>query len=306
MRLMFKDTLPSEELGARTKKIVAMVAEAIQEIKHVPNPEVLAQKVLEAAGLKIKSVDKGTDALFFMSKAQAKALAQLALDDTINKDKAKTALQQFPSVDVALFGRMVADDPSLNTDASSQVAHSISTHRVNNEYDYFTAVDDMAPEDNAGAGHIGTVEFNSSTLYRYGTVAVHELYKQLGSDTIHAVKAFIHAFVCSMPTGKQNTFANRTLPDAVLVTLRTDQPINLVGAFEKPVPAGDGGYVDESAKRLIAHANSVYDDFAGQPALSLAAGQSLSGLMEVKPLPKLLDALVEELSGRIENGRDGQ
>ena len=57
------------------------------------------------------------------------------------------------------FGRMVASDPSLNYDASAQVAHSISTHRVQTEYDYFTAVDDCAPEDSAGAGHLGTVEY---------------------------------------------------------------------------------------------------------------------------------------------------
>ena len=78
-------------------------------------------------------------------------------------------------MDMALFGRMVADDPSLNYDAAAQVAHSISTHAVQNEYDYFTAVDDCQAEDNAGAGHLGTVEYNSSTLYRYATVNVMEL-----------------------------------------------------------------------------------------------------------------------------------
>ena len=93
---------------------------------------------------------------------------------------------------------MVADDPCLNFDATAQVAHAISTHAVENEYDYFTAVDDCAPEDNAGAGHLGTVEFNSSTLYRYATVNVEDLRK---------------------------TFANWTRPDAVYVTVRKDQPI---------------------------------------------------------------------------------
>ena len=75
-------------------------------------------------------------------------------------------MQKEPSYDMALFGRMVASDPSLNYDAAAQVAHSISTHTIHNEYDYFTAVDDCAPEDNAGAGHLGTVEFNSFTMYR--------------------------------------------------------------------------------------------------------------------------------------------
>ena len=84
-------------------------------------------------------------------------------------------------------------------------------------------MDDCAPEDNAGAGHLGTVEYNSSTLYRYATVNVLELVRTLGAEqAAQTVRAFGEAFIRSMPTGKQNSFANRTLPDAVYVTLRQD------------------------------------------------------------------------------------
>ncbi len=311
MRLMFMDQLPSDKLGLRTKRIVGMVAGELKMQGYMGDAEAAAADLLTTAGLKIKSAEDGTDALFFMSNAQAKALAQLALTDPDTLDKkpskeAKAKVQQAmkdsPGIDVALFGRMVADDPSLNTDACAQVAHSISTHKVSNEYDYFTAVDDLSPEDNAGAGHIGTVEFNSATLYRYATVAVHELHKQLKEDTVEAVSAFLQAFVCAMPTGKQNTFANRTLPDALLVTLRTDQPINLVGAFERPVPAGDGGYVAASAARLADHAKSTYRDFAGDPVLSLTAGRMPEGLGTAMPLKELTAALANELQSRLESG----
>ena len=315
MRLMFKDTLPQGDLGLRTKKIVSIVARELRALDATADPEMNAMAILKAAGMKIKSAEVGTDALFFMSTAQAKALAELALEDPniINdnpskdaKEKLAKALKQYPGVDIALFGRMVADDPSLNTDACAQVAHSISTHKVSNEYDYFTAVDDLAPEDNAGAAHIGTVEFASSTLYRYSTVAVHELYKQLKEDTIDAVREFVRAFVCAMPTGKQNTFANRTLPFAVLVTLRTDQPINLVGAFEKPVLAGNNGYETNSAEKLIAHARNVHNDFATEPARSLVTGSLLSELGEVMPFPNLLHELEVELGKRLQNVGDAK
>ena len=43
----------------------------------------LAKKALENAG--IKSDDKGTKALFFMSTAQAKALAELAVEGSADK-----------------------------------------------------------------------------------------------------------------------------------------------------------------------------------------------------------------------------
>jgi len=315
MRLMFREQFPPEMLGLRTKKIVSMVADEIKALSATLDPEATAQKILTVAGLKIKSVEKGTDALFFMSVAQAKALANLAVEDpeTLKdapsretKTKVANALKQSPGIDIALFGRMVADDPSLNTDACAQVAHSISTHKVNNEYDYFTAVDDLAPEDNSGAGHIGTVEFNSSTLYRYAVVAVHELYRYLQGDTAEAVREFVRAFVRSMPDGKQNTFANRTLPDAVLVTLRLDQPVNLAGAFEKPVPASEEGYVTASAKRLAAHAKGVHQNFAGEPELSLVSGEPLCELGDALPFKELLDKLTNALDNYLKNGGDAQ
>lgn len=143
------------------------------------------------AGLTVKSAKKGetekADALFFMSKKQAKAIAEYAIELNLKDKKEaekvlKNALKENPSVDIALFGRMAANDPTLNYDASAQVAHAISTHAVENEYDYFTAVDDMQKDDNAGAGHLGTVEFNSSTLYRYATVNVSELSETIGAE----------------------------------------------------------------------------------------------------------------------------
>lgn len=300
MRLMFKEELLSdEELGLRTKKIVAMVAEEIISIapERAQDAEKLATKALSEAGLKIKNADKGTDALFFMSGAQARALAELAANDCADKKAYKKALNSNPSVDMLLFGRMVADDPSLNYDAAAQVAHSISTHAVHNEYDYFTAVDDRAPEDNAGAGHLGTVEYNSATMYRYATVNVMELNKHIGkAELMRVIRAFGEAFVRSMPTGKQNTFANRTLPDAVYVTVRTDQPVNLCGAFERAIPAGEQGFVVPSKKRLCTYAKELYRDYAGEPARAFAVGAGLEDLAEPMPLCELLDAMPQAVA----------
>jgi CRISPR system Cascade subunit CasC len=299
MRLMFRAHFTEDRLGYRTKRIVGLVAAEVEKLGGI-DPEGMARRVLETAGLKIKSEDKGTDALFFMSVAQARALAELAMSgQTVDKKAAQAALRQNPSVDIALFGRMVADDPTLNTDACAQIAHGISTHKIVNEYDYFTAVDDLAPEDNAGAGHIGSVEFNSATLYRYATIAIHELANELQGTAVSAAREFVRAFACSMPTGKQNTFANRTLPDAMLVTLRDDQPLNMVGAFERPVPASDAGYVDSSARRLSAHAKESYESFARMPVKSFVIGKRLDDLGEPMSLETLLDALEAALNAHL-------
>ncbi|NLB53939.1 MAG: type I-E CRISPR-associated protein Cas7/Cse4/CasC [Syntrophomonadaceae bacterium] len=268
VREMFKSYFDESELGERTKKIVEKVAGQISNLSKLSEEETikLAEKIINQAGIGTK--DSEAKALFFMSNKQAENLAQMAIMDPLpGKKEVQQALNESNGVDISLFGRMVADDPALNTDASAQVAHAISTHRVENEYDYFTAMDDRSPEDQAGAGMIGTIEFNSSTLYRYATVAAHDLKKNLGDidATKKAVKEFVRAFVCSMPTGKQNTFANVTPPYAVMVAFRSDQPVNLVGAFETPVRAGEGGYQKKSTEMLAKYTKNVYEKFLAVP-----------------------------------------
>lgn len=284
------------DVGKRTKKAAELVKAQILALAPELDADKLAKKALENAGIKFdeksKKDDTVTKALFFMSTAQAKALAELAVEGSADKKQYRDALKAAPSMDMALFGRMVADEPSLNYDAAAQVAHSISTHAVQNEYDYFTAVDDCQAEDNAGAGHLGTVEYNSSTLYRYATVNVMELAGQLGTaQAAETVRAFGEAFLFSMPTGKQNTFANRTLPDAVYVTLREDQPVNLCGAFERAVPRSAQGYAAPSKAALAQYAQQMYSSFAEAPAQSFTVGSGLEELAPAQTAKAMLDAL---------------
>ena len=75
------------------------------------------------------------------------------------------------SVDIAMFGRMLANTPRYNREAAVQVAHAITTHKVAVEDDYFTAVDDLKRpeelEDDSGAGHVGEIGFGSGVFYLY-------------------------------------------------------------------------------------------------------------------------------------------
>ena len=313
VRTYFRDNLDEKELGIRTKKIVELVADKI--LKLDPNASdamKMAADVISAAGIKVEANSKKKNenavpeakALFFMSTKQAENLAKLALSGDYGKKEAQNALNAGHGIDIALFGRMVADDPSLNADASAQVAHAISTHKIDNEYDYFTAVDDMSPEDNAGAGMIGTVEFNSSTLYRYATIAVHDLYAQLSCDsevTAKAIGEFVHAFVSSMPTGKQNTFANRTVPNAVMVCIRNDQPVNLVGAFESPIMPDliCGGYVTKSIDKLESYEHEVCSSFIPEPAVVWHVGEGLNSFGDSLDLKSMIDRLEDYVRGEL-------
>lgn len=273
----FSHFLQADRLGVRTKRAVELLATRIKTLAPLDDAAAtaLAQAALLAAGLKVKPGRKAKDGdqplteyLVFFSHLQLDRLAEVALasPEKVDPKAAKAALRAEHSVDVALFGRMVADDANLNVDAACQVAHALSTHAVATEFDYYTAVDDQNPAEETGAGMIGTIEFDSATLYRYATINVDALNRNLGDgeSTARAVEAFVKSFATSMPTGKQNTFANRTVPDAVVVMVREGRPVNLVGAFEEPV-RGRSGYVAASCEALASYAADVDAAFGGAP-----------------------------------------
>ncbi|CAL9569700.1 type I-E CRISPR-associated protein Cas7/Cse4/CasC [Streptomyces sp. enrichment culture] len=289
-----RNLLDPAELGVRTKKIVELLADRITASDPSVAEEtalLLADETVKAVGFKTEpSKRKAEQAknggpqpapeakyLVFLSSRQLDGLARLALEgaDDItaflktkeNKARAKEIADTRHSVDIALFGRMVADVADINVDAAVQVAHAISVHRVENESDYYTAVDDENTDDETGAGMIGTIDFNSATLYRYAALGVHQLAANLGQGlredeprtepVRRAVEAFVHSFVESLPTGKINTFGNHTQPDAVVVTLRTGRPISFVAAFEDPVRSDGGGHLREASDRLAEYALDV-------------------------------------------------
>lgn len=299
MRDYFKENVDVETLGIRTKKIVHSLANAIMEKNQSIDTDgalKLAEDVFNKG--KISTKDQEAKALFFLGGKQLIHLASYGVEhgDDLQQKEIQAILKNNQSIDVALFGRMVADAPELNVDASSQVAHCISTHEITSEFDFFTAVDDLTPHDQSGAGMLGTVEYNSATLYRYANVAVHELKSQLGDSkdsVIESLKLFVKSFVLSMPTGKINTFANQTLPDALIVSLRTDRPINLVGAFENPVKSR-AGYVTESIARLKEEYGKI-NRFAKDPIVTFSVGDMEGPGEDKENLNELLEALNEAL-----------
>jgi len=329
-RIAFSQWLDQSALGMRTKRVVELLAEHIR----TKSPEIAEDRALElgrlvfdAAGIKVtaprgagKETPKPEESgyLLFLSRRQLDQLAEAAIsangaDDPKAALKAaglKKVLDAEHSVDIALFGRMVAEATDLNVDAAAQVAHALSVHPVESEFDFYTAVDDHKQRDeaeDAGAGMIGTVEFNSSTLYRYATVDANRLLENLGQveATGAAVEAFVNAFVLSMPTGKQNTFANRTLPDAVVVAIRDSQPVNLVGAFEDAVT--DVPRLAAASERLVDQAKSVDRNFGTTPistwVTTTRATASLAALGETVTFGELVRAVGSTVRERLMGAR---
>jgi CRISPR system Cascade subunit CasC len=178
--------------------------------------------------------------------------------ETLGKELAKRFKDRSSAPDIALFGRMLAENPELNVDAACQVAHAISTHRVSMEMDFYTAVDELRPEDTAGAGMMGFTGFDSACFYRYARVDWGQLVKNLGGDAALArrtVEGFLRAALEAVPTGKQNGFAAQNPPSLAFAVVRDGGPgWSLANAFEKPVQTrADSGLVQPSVAALDAY-----------------------------------------------------
>lgn len=336
IRKYFDNQFDSDLIGDRSKRLPEKIARLLED-QGLEQSDAIArtEKLFKAAGIKTE-VDKKpkkadpeapepspyprTTYLIFLSQQQVNRAVEELLargDEKLSSTEAKAILDTNHSVDMAMFGRMVADDAAYNVDAAVQVAHAIGIHSSTPDFDYFTAVDDLAEEgEETGAGMIGTVQMMSSTLYRYATVNVDGLEKNLGSAEAarQAAGQFIEAFVASMPTGKINTFANQTLPELVYVTVRDTRPVSLVNAFETPVleesptssPFASGTQAEPrprravAAERLAQEARDVEDVYGFTPRASFVMGLGdlaapFEGIAERTTLAELTERVQEEL-----------
>ena len=313
IRRYFEDNFDAEQIGDRSKRLPEKIALRLEK-EGLEQDEAIkrVEDLFKAAGIKtaVEKPKKNDDSedqpspyprtgyLLFLSQQQIdRAVEELLARDgeKPSRAEAKSILDTDHSVDMAMFGRMVADDAAYNVDASVQVAHAIGIHGSTPDFDYFTAVDDLAEEgEETGAGMIGTVQMMSSTMYRYATINFEGLQKNLESvdAACLAVQHFIEAFVSSMPTGKINTFANQTLPELVYVAVRDTRPVSLVNAFEVPVEADQGtSRRKAAADRLAQEARDVESVYGFKPlaAYVMGIGETADSFTEIAEKTTLQD-----------------
>ena len=323
LRRDFELHLDRSKLGVRTRlvadKVVARILDLAPEFDADAAEKAVVQaftavgtpkkhvKLERQEGEKRISNRAVSNAALFLSNQQIDKLAQAIIEangEKIPPKQVKEILNTEHGIEIALFGRMVAEAADFNVDAACQVAHALSVHGSEPDFDYYTAVDDVvrASDDATGAGMIGTVEMASSTFYRYANINLDALNANLGdaSVSVEATLAFVRAFIESMPTGKQNSFAARTLPDAVIVSVRNDRPISYVNAFEKAITEVEGRRL-AAARALASEAKNIEEVYGYEPVASyvLALGdlkEELAGLGESVTLKGLLESLEAQLT----------
>jgi len=174
------------------------------------------------------------------------------------------------SQDIALSGRMATSGIMTIVDASLAVAHAITTHTVDGDIDWFTAVDDLNQETGeTGSAHLDTTEFSSGVFYRYASLNIRQLQENLGdinrTQALEIASHVLYLLATVVPSAKQNAFAAFNLADFAMVSF-SDQPISLANAFENPVTADRKGLLNPSINafadyhKIICHAYNLIDD----------------------------------------------
>lgn len=278
------------ETSMRTKQLKAQLVEQLKAEKPESDlAETIAEVALEGMGLSLDG--ERTEYLLFLGQQEIIDLSSVILDHwtdlqnvvatrqesekkSPNKKKAKKegikalpavvskklkeALQRGRSPEVAMFGRMLADLPEGGVDGSCQVAQSISTNKVDTEFDFYTAVDDLQPGEETGAGMMGTIEFNSACFYRYANINLDQFRNLLGNGKLElarkSIDAFLRAMIHAVPSGKQNSMAAHNPPSFIFGVVRNSGLWNLANAFVDPVrPRVDSDLVSGSIEALTTY-----------------------------------------------------
>lgn len=310
--MFFSDLEYDEIVNAVTDDKIKTAAEKVKSSSSAVNDfgasmeEIKDKLGKEEAGKEFKRLKKQfeTD-----EKAFKKAIGGTTVRNAIKAAKLMDA------ADIALFGRMVAKDHTLTVEAASMFSHALSTHKVDNEIDFFAAVDDLQAKEESGAGITSTLEFNSATYYRFAALNLDMLadgdhLQGLSLDQRKSVvQTFVDAVVKAIPGARKNTMNGNTVPDYVLGVIREKgHPIQLVNAFERPVRSTQGHAV-ESINRLNAEYVDLKDTW-GVEGIALAttknslkdqinfksgkgaSGDSADSDFEVVSLKELIEGMV--------------
>lgn len=326
---LFAEEMKAIPLAYRTRQLPLMVKERlIKDGIDTKMAEIAALKVTGFGNADGKEREKEMDTaqIMFVTEQDVEAAVKV-LKEAINEAGTSEKLKEIKAdvleskmkyrrpitPDMALFGRMITSNAFDDVEASMQVAHALSVNKMDHEFDYFTAVDDMKPSSDPGAGMIGDVEFNSSCYYKYFSLDFDSLVSTLAGPKpdekakkeareIAAVtlRAFLKAAIFTTPSGKQNTFAAHQLPDAILVEVRPKKtPVSYANAFVKPVkPKGEKGLVEASVEQMADHADILNKKFNLESSLRLwftTGKTSIEGAQACKDINELVDCLTRSL-----------
>lgn len=245
------DTLASDTLLFLSEKEISALAAYAKEQNYA-----LADANADGDSSEGKDKDEDENKKSKKASKPKKSKQNKKLAGDIAKILKKNCIKAADGLDIALFGRMVANITDINVEAAASFSHAITTHKVSPEIDFFTAIDDVEEESaSSEASHMGSLQVSSGTFYRYVCLDLGQLAQtfavedeqELKEDMKTAIEAFIKALYVAVPSARQHTQTGMCGWDYARVLVRSGQPLQC--SFEKPVRADlkdGGGYLAPS------------------------------------------------------------
>lgn len=261
-RLQAREESPAGFDGIRSRFLLEPFTQALVEagLSDEEAGKKAAEICLVFSKVDSKKPDQVTTAVY-LSPGEIRQIA-VAVAAGEAPDRAAKKVDRLDAADIALFGRMIANDATLNVEGAAMFSHALSTHTTANEIDFYSAVDDRKGDaEDAGAGMIGTLEYNSATYYRYVAINLDLLFdskhlsKLSEQDARKAIlRSFIRSVLIAVPGARQNSMNGATLPVEVLgIRKEKGQPLQLINAFEAPIKANGKGYAANSREKMLEH-----------------------------------------------------
>lgn len=258
---IFKEAL-GEHVGVRSKLIGPDIYQRLLDGGRTENQADKAAKAIAAVfGNMDSKKPLNHSQIVHFSPAELRAIDELVdtlISEGRDPDKADLELlrEEHSTVDIAMFGRMLAKTPRFNMEAAVQVAHALTVHEAAVEDDFFTAVDDLNDgSEDAGSAHMGVTEFGAGLFYTYICIDRAQLVENLEKNeelADRAIQALIEAAAKVAPSGKQNSFASRAYASLIVAEKGDQQPRSLSVAFLDPVDGNsEGGVLPAATKRLL-------------------------------------------------------
>lgn len=292
------------EASIRTKRLGTLKELLIVRLSDRFDPEIIGKtlSLLTAKGLEAEVAVEGdavapwaVEEVAWFCEQVKKGIEEGVDDKGLAKQLKDQALAMRKALanglDIALSGRMATSgllSELGKVDGALAVAHVITTHTVDADIDWFTAVDDLQE---LGSGHLDTQEFSSGVFYRYASLNIAQLQENLGDapreKALEIAAHVLHLMATVVPSAKQQSFAAHNLADLAMVSF-SDLPISLANAFEEPIKPG-AGFTKPSVRALYEYWQSVHTGYGlDEKCGAFAIGhETPAGVKQAKTLAEL-------------------
>ncbi len=203
------------------------------------------------------------------------------------------AVRANAGLDGALFGRMATGIALSRVDSAVHVGHALTTHPIQSSVDFFSAQDELLDREagETGGAHIGSRELAAGVFYLPVVIDLVQLRKNFAAwsdaDIAKVVGWLVKSIATLTPAAMLGSTAPFPDPGEVVVEVTMGQPVNAMGAFERPVAPT----LEASVAAFNEHMQRVWA-MIGSPAKVLRLSEFVDPKSSSPAVQRLAEAVV--------------